>query len=942
MTQNEKLTNYSVANILSSYFGQGRSTTFAPLVLDCVPYWNEIVHNRVFYTGTYEVKAETVESAVPSYSAKAEVVDMDNAPKPDVLVKGTTLSRDTMEINNGAYTSQFTEKYDTLNMPRGHVVSEWKPTMHQCFPHVLETPITAPVKGPNWVVEESVVGRMYGNNKDDKQLLANYKLIDWKLITKIIEGTFPKLFKYGNDEFEVLLDNIPKLKTRWNNSRELREFADAEEHAYDEFENFVKTEAQVGKIPAEVIVRQIMNDSDVAVLAASPFTKVLSRYCAENELWYGFGKPIFTNQEHIHNMAKVFPYVSENDFTSYDGTQSTLTQTIEIMVYDHVFCDGQIQHLKDMSLHSQVGKGNNKSSTLGTRHSGEAATSLMNTIVNYVLCMYALMSYYPNLPLKDAKLQVITGGDDSLVYFKDVPMAKKFEEVMALFGLTLKAKALPSTSPVRFLSMVYPNAAAGPHVMPDFERVLSKLVLCSSKYDAIHGCAHKLNGYLTMFPDAYLLSDMLRLYLEKLKPYISDRFIKTINDPASLPYSLRMGAPMLCENQSDSLEGQNMDAVDAVIRITNALATKHVFKLGLENKKGVTLTDNNAKGYQNKAIMKMNQTAIDRHLAFKEDTILSPDAPHVTSKKNLDEFVQFVHVNHKQAAVFEAHPNLITAELIQVMPVQLVLLKDNCYNDNKNITPITQDKITTNATIDLTLANTKPTSMFSLRYLTDILANYTDYNGYNYMCICEGQIMLSCMTGYGKPLNELNPNGLNASPNTHLLKDGTTKKDAEEMIKQVAPRSQRRKDWYKVNKQYNAKANNNQGDPKKTDPLVNGSQTVKIPNDQEKRQQLKDMLDQQGATNCSTTTGKVTRKDESDTEDSSLPPSKGKGATDSEKQWKTVPNKVGKERKEHVSQTKQPKSESAPKSKGGKFTRVGASLKKGKVVLSPPKEAARD
>lgn len=799
--QAESVTSYAIGNTMSSYYQQGRAPTFAPMLRDVVSCWDDILKNRVFYAIKVGKKEDTKSGPVtmpaPSAPDNDDTIDMDNPPKPTYIVKGNKINPDTQRYNDSMYTAQFTGNFSTINMPRGHVITEWKPTMHQCFPQVLNSFITAPVKGPGWVVEESVLGRMYGSNKDDDQLTAQAAAIDWKVIDGIVKTSFPKLMKYAGDHFETVVQNIPKLKTRWENSREIREFAEADEFAYLEFDKFVKTEAQTGKNPLDVIVRQIMNDSDTAVLEASPYTKVLSKWCSANCGWYAFGKHTSINQDRIHHMARTYPLVSENDFSSYDGTQNSLTQMIEIMVYDHVFADGQITSLKYQSLHSKVGK-QHKADTLGTRHSGEAATSLMNTIVNYVLCMYALLTFdRKNATLAEAQGQVIAGGDDSLVYFKDPLMAKKFEDTMAEFGLTLKAKALPSTSPVSFLAMVYPNAVAGPHVMPDFERVLNKLVLCSTAHDSIHGCAHKLNGYLTMYPEAYLLSDMFRLYLAQLAPYIDERFLKVINDPASLPYAMRMGSPLLCVEQSDSLQGQNLDAVVAVQGIISALKARHVFQLGLDLNKGVTNVDPMTPGYQNKAIMKMNQVAIDRSPVFKVDTILSEDAVHVTSKRNLDAFVDSIVKKFPvpdRVQVVEDHPNLITSAIMARRVVLLRSQEGDRYTPNVNLTILTDTAPRLDPVIDLRLGKTlidfKATD-FQAMYLVDVLSNYESLKDLNAFCICEGQLIVT-KHKIGKPISSYNPTSTNAPANTHCLHNGTTKIKFENLAAVVLPAATQR------------------------------------------------------------------------------------------------------------------------------------------------------
>lgn len=94
-------------------------------------------------------------------------------------------------------------------------------------------------------------------------------------------------------------------------------------------------------------------------------------------------------------------------------------------------------------------------------------------------------------------------------------------------------------------------------------------------------------------------------------------------------------------------------------------------------------------------------------------------------------------------------------------------------------------------------------------YLTDVMDQYESLKELNYVCLCEGQILLTT-SSYGRKVKLLNPNATNANPNTHLLHRGNTKDDGDDLLKEVSPRTDRRKQWYKDYLRECSKANSRQ------------------------------------------------------------------------------------------------------------------------------------
>ena len=402
----------------------------------------------------------------------------------------------------------------------------------------------------------------------------------------------------------------------------------------------------------------------------------------------------------------------------------------------------------------------------------------MNTIVNFVVCMYAMIQHDPTGDWDNMSRSLIAGGDDSLVYFNDARICPVFESVTQQFGLTVKAKAVPSNTPVRFLSLVYPNARAGPEIMPDFRRVLNKLVMCNATFDSIHGCALKLNGYLTMFPDAPLLSQMMRSYLLKLGPYLDEKVVVKFNDTAQLPYSLRMGSPRILQDETCALDGQDPEAVEAVLMIIDHLEKYDIMDLRLDLHGTNVSTDNQAKGYQNIAITKANDVALTRHSATVPGTRSSPDGAHVMSAPNLDKFVQFVQ-RREGLLVLEGSPNLLTAALVKnKVHFALKSKEADKYNLDDTCQTIASDKIKYDNIIDLSLTSKQPPNgriLCRLFYETDIMQ--LDHDSLFYTCLCEGQVMVS-RARIGKPLAEYTPLKPNAAPVEQVLEDRTTKEQA--------------------------------------------------------------------------------------------------------------------------------------------------------------------
>jgi hypothetical protein len=262
-------------------------------------------------------------------------------------------------------------------------------------------------------------------------------------------------------------------------------------------------------------------------LTYSKYTKPLSEHIKQFE-WYAFGHHPNEVARKVHDIAAQSKDITCTDYSKFDGTHSEALYKLEERILLRAFAPESHEEIKNLHRMMRTAKGRTafgvKYDLAGSRPSGAADTSIMNTIdnsfFNYIAWRRDGMSHIQAMHMMDT--HIITGGDDGLVG----DSAVTYPQVCSDYGTILKVKRQPATHPADFLGRIWPTPMLSPMNMCDVRRQISKLHI-SHSMDPIyqrnpeHVLVNRANGILVMDPETPLISDWARMILRLYPGFVS-------------------------------------------------------------------------------------------------------------------------------------------------------------------------------------------------------------------------------------------------------------------------------------------------------------------------------------------------------------------------------------------------------------------------------------
>lgn len=590
----EAYTSSNAVHRLNNLYDEVDAEHYRNTIKHLVPYKNIILDNLYVHTKLQHAVDNVVDGTIdyqePKFapgSAKPQpsrwVPNMD-ANAVFIPLAPNHLNRKARKLLAEEYTAFMKQHHGNFHSLHTNAYvphASYKPAMNQIFPLIVRMPVVVPVRAPGLDTFDAVLGRLAAVSRDSAELRD--VPVNWWLIDLIITTMFKPLSPLTDQELENHCMGQQNLRKRYEEVLKGEKSYSTLHAAVDTTNNFPKVESQ-NKDPSQTSYRNITNDADPLVIQMTRYTKPLSYYAASNFCGYAFGQSNIQLAEHIKDMRGKYDTVVETDYSAYDGTQNFLTWLIETSIYKHVYPnDDTILELKLQSYDASVKASGYSYRTMGTRHSGSADTSLMNTLLNMVLTTYARLNrkgFVYSYDVRHAFGLNIAGGDDGLAFDMDHEMAAHYERTMTGLGLTLKAEVKSTKKPLNMLSRIYPSASElGSGV--DIKRMLGKIThggLAMSEIDAL---ACKVMGYLTMDYDTPLVSDWLSALAALIQPMVDTETVVKLMTANDISYSARMGQPVPCSIYSNYLSANDHESVLAL------QATLKQFTALLQDKKSI-------------------------------------------------------------------------------------------------------------------------------------------------------------------------------------------------------------------------------------------------------------------------------------------------------------------------------------------------------------------
>jgi hypothetical protein len=215
--------------------------------------------------------------------------------------------------------------------------------------------------------------------------------------------------------------------------------------------------------------------------------------------------------------------VMENDFSRFDSTIGVSMLRLERAVYKRFFRmpDNVMRALRSQEKTKGSTSNGVKYSVTGGRHSGDANTSVGNTIINGVALLHLVCKTLGCKP-QDAPMRGVFGGDDSYILMPREVAEIVFAAAPAYFaalGLRPKPKLL-TPAKAEFYSSVFVPTAEGTVLLPKPGRSLAKAFYAKEEYGAA-----KADGWALSNAEALLretgvfpwMQDILRDVIEQTK-----------------------------------------------------------------------------------------------------------------------------------------------------------------------------------------------------------------------------------------------------------------------------------------------------------------------------------------------------------------------------------------------------------------------------------------
>lgn len=302
------------------------------------------------------------------------------------------------------------------------------------------------------------------------------------------------------DSWQVLKDSKPAVKNEVNRNR--RSLVEVSKTAFLKSEPIKVNKAARVIVAANEEMRVEENMWRLGAVQALEQSAVFQNY-------YGFGDP-----KHIEKvMSRVQDFamtnnlnVAETDFAAMDGTVNEITRTLELMIMKHLFSRKNHNELEKVmgslvNLDPKPLKGV-KLKMGFQRKSGEAFTSLFNTLINLYVMWVPLKNKFKKS--KDRLLRLgIAGGDDGMMAMSIDQ--KDWEESAERLGMKLKFQIKGSTETACFLAIF--RCPVRRICFPDVERFVAKFGINSSGLDSTKQLFLKAEAIVDLWDRIPLVSE---------------------------------------------------------------------------------------------------------------------------------------------------------------------------------------------------------------------------------------------------------------------------------------------------------------------------------------------------------------------------------------------------------------------------------------------------
>nr|WKV33760.1 MAG: RNA-dependent RNA polymerase [Riboviria sp.] len=449
-----------------------------------------------------------------------------------------------------------------------------KPSLTPIFPLFTKlAPVSVPYANDN-AQRQAVGARLFGVNTDTNQLLTNNPHMI-ATITMIITKLFKPAVKLTHDE--LLTHCTGNLKKRILRILEGEETI-TRDSLYDEQLNnsFIKKELHT-KVSSAMANRNISNVQDAITVAMSEYTIPLSKQLADLVPGYAFGHSRRDIDNYMHILSRSYNFVIETDFSAFDGTQNSLTNLIEKMIYQHVYNNEDILELKDYQTNTTFNAGVFTYTTMYTRLSGAADTSLMNTIINLMVCQltyHHIANTNPpqfieptNESVKQASARCVIGGDDGAYYGLS---KQSLITIVEALHLVIKAEEKSTSKPINMLARTLQTPTTNTSSTPSLTRFASKLAYTANhQFTRPEALYLKLTSAMTTDFDHPIITPFCQELLTLLTPCVRPSVWATKRHLIYRSYGAEFGQPyQLGTEEYSPIDDADNDIMLNMLRVT--------------------------------------------------------------------------------------------------------------------------------------------------------------------------------------------------------------------------------------------------------------------------------------------------------------------------------------------------------------------------------------
>lgn len=380
------------------------------------------------------------------------------------------------------------------------------------IPSFTEGALVVPNRKAKEEVEKSVRERMEGKTQPTKQLTEDEKtLLDRDIADYIATMLGPecKGTASPSDPERVLEDSKPQVRREVDEARS--EFVPPTQKI------FVKTEAtKEDKSLRFIVSTHASNRVTTATWLRGAMQAIENTpFYREN---YGFGNPKMIEEkiERIQTKAmEMGLQVNETDYSAMDATVDSQMRELERRVMKHLYPKkhwAQLEKvLKDLVEENPKPLMGVKIEFHESRRSGEAFTSLFNSLINGFVHFIALKRKYKRLSVVKSWMGIY-GGDDCLMVLGTSTV--ELDAAASRFGMKLTHTLRKPDEPSAFLA-IYRDPVSG-LCYPDISRVMGKMWINPERSDSRVLIRLRIEALQNRWPTTPIVKELCDKTLELL------------------------------------------------------------------------------------------------------------------------------------------------------------------------------------------------------------------------------------------------------------------------------------------------------------------------------------------------------------------------------------------------------------------------------------------